>query len=261
MLKRMRSLLLCMMVSIIATTPALAAKPLSPNTSFETTNGTIAPLAGEVVSGSGDGPGWAGPWVGEDFPSDSRYDNSRATTGQWSMMLDTTGTNNEPNIYRLFATPFKKGSVSFRMQVNSTGRNNKGVFISGGDPNYNNGGSNAGRAIFFSFAPSKYYNSTGGNGDLSVYDGQVEAVLADNYYVADAWYEVTIEFDCNKDGGVYDVYVDGDKVNASPLHFYAPQTSLVRLDVLTGASQNQDGSSPDAGTKLWIDDVTVSKKH
>ncbi len=245
---------------IFSSGTALAAKPLSPNTSFETTDGTITPLVGEVVSGSGDGPGWAGSWVSTYLPTDIVYDNSRSATGQWSMLLDTSGRNEEPSIGRVFSKPIKKGLALLRVQVNRNDRNSIGIFLSNGDPNLG-GATYSGRAIYVGIDPAMYHNTTPGGGDVAAYDGTTGVVLADDAAPANVWHEFLIEFNCNADGGTYNVYLNGDKLNTTPLHFYAPQVSIDRIDVYTGANQDQGGSSdPTPGSKHWVEDVVIWRK-
>ena len=102
---------------------------------------------------------------------------------------------------------------------------------------------------------------TPGFGDVVVYDGTVGVVVADNVVSANTWHEILIEFNCNTDGGTYNIWLNGDKLNETPIHFYAPQESLNRIDIYTGSNQNQDGSSdPTPGSKHWVEDVVIWKK-
>lgn len=260
MLRRACSLFLCLMAFAITALPAFAAKPLSPNTSFETTDGTLAPLAGEVVSGGGDGPGWAGPWSSSHLPADIVYDDTLSTTGKWAMLLDTSGRDEEPTIARVFDKPIKKGLMLIRVRINRNDRNSLGIFLSNGDPDLG-GGSYLGRAIYVGIDPAMYHNLTPGGSDVAAYDGATGVVLADDAAPANAWHEILIEFNCNNGGGTYNVYLNGDKLNTNPLNFYLPQASIDRVDIYTGANQDQGGSSdPTPGSKHWVEDLVIWRK-
>lgn len=241
--------------------PAAQAAP--PSTSFETINGSTAPTQAGLINNTGDGPGWAGPWFARYLPNRTVYDGSQTAVGQWSMLQETPGLDEEPEVARFLAVPIVKGSVSFRIMRDKTDRNSMGFFLSSGDPNLNdrNGAiSQAGRTMVVDFVPGQYFsqfqsNIAGPNGDISAYDGgSFERVIADDFYVANRWYDVRIEFDCDTD--TYDVYVDNQKKNAAPLAFYQPQDHIDRIDVYTGSLQNP-GPEDTPGSRNWIDDIRV----
>jgi hypothetical protein len=185
-----------------------AAPGMSPNTSFETMDGINAPTQGALVVGSGDGPGWQGPWQATYLPADTTYDGTEATTGSWSMLQDTTGRDEEPEIERIFARPMKKGHLAVRVRLDKVDRNSLGLFLSNGPPNLRDGNpaAHGGRAVYVAFIVNDHLNSTGGNGDMTAYSGQSEIVIADAAQAANVWYEIGIDFDCTKD--TFDVYLE-----------------------------------------------------
>src|SRR6266481_120586 len=214
----------------------------SAGTSFETTDGSTTPTTGSLVAETGDGEGWNGGWIATMQGEDTQYATSTVHSGAWSLLQNTSGTHNEPKVDRLFETPLASGSVTLYMQKDSTNRSADGVRLYSGGVSVGN------------LALEVYFNATStGNGDLLAINNTEETVIASGVQAANTWYRVKIIFDASTD--TYDVYLDGTKINPSPLNFYNNLDTIDRIQILSNDTEIP-GVSP-IGAKLWVDDLQV----
>lgn len=192
-------------------------------------------------------------WSNENASQSNRYTNTITVDEDYNYVMASERAEANSKDYNftkhsLKTAIQKKGEVSFRFKLLHTQKPQLYIFQLFGETRNENNSLSTKQAVEVKIE----YTGSGGyiksaSPEVYVLNGELETKR---------WYTMKIAFDNGKK--VYDVYLDGEKLNDAPIDYFnnlAGVTDINQIDFVNMTTFRYNGYREKSGAKLYVDDI------